>query len=471
MISSNANQAIHDTLLAVQNDLTEYKQYIYRRYEDAPHLSALDVLLMQVTLYVETGGKEGIGRAIVEMPPRHGKTLTVSRLYPTWHLGRNPDHRAMLVSYGQDLANKNSRAARNIIRSPHYQAIFPGTQLAPDSASVAAWDIAAHDGGVDALGIGGGATGKGAHLLILDDLIKSRKEAESETYRNAIWDASTDDLYTRLEPGGAIVMMFTRWHEDDPIGRALERMPHEQWHRLTLPALAEDNDPLGRETGAALWPDRYPLETLETIRETLGSYSFSALYQQSPLPAGGGLFKTERIEALDYTPDCTRVVRFYDLAVTAKRSADYTAGIKLGVTSDERFVILDVYRAQKEFPDVHEAIVQNATVDGRDVHIRLEAEKAGIIGLDYLLRDSRMRPYTIDKRPPEGDKYTRALPFAARIEAGRVAMVRAEWNHALINELRSFPRGAHDDLVDALSGAYGMLSVPEPLFEVINIQI
>lgn len=440
-------------------NLTVFKQVLWRRYERATHLDLLDRALVQVSRYVETNGQAGIGRLIIEMPPRHGKTLTVSRYFPAWHLGRNPNHRIMLVSYGADLADKNSRIARNLIRAPYYRAIFPDIELAQDSRAVDSWDLSQQDGGADALGIGGGATGKGAHILNIDDPVKNRAEAESETYRQRNWEAFTSDLYTRLEPYGAIILTATRWHSDDLTGRALE-MAEEGWRVLRLPALAELGDVLARDEGAALWPQRFSRELLLKTASALGDYEFASLYQQKPIPRGNSLFDTARIELVDYVPECTQVVRFYDLAVTAKKHSDYSVGLKLGLTDDERPVILHVWRAQKEFPDVKAAIVQNAQTDGRAVRIRLEAEKAGLIGLQELLRDPQMRAFTVDAVPPQGDKYSRSLPVASRVNAGRVLMVRGDWNRALLDELGVFPMGAHDDQVDALSGAYDKLSRP-----------
>lgn len=454
---SLADDRTQEALERAQTNLTVFKQVLFRRYQRAPHLDLLDRVLTQVSRYVETGGEYGIGRLIIEMPPRHGKTVTTSRFYPAWHLGRNPDHRIMLVSYGATLSDKNSRMARNLIRSPYYQAIFPNVELAPDSRAVDSWDLASADGGADALGIGGGATGKGAHLLIIDDPVKNRAEAESDTFRTNTWDAFTSDLYTRLEPGGAIIIMATRWHTDDLTGKALQ-MDDEGWKRLRLPALAEDNDPLGREYGAALWEQRFSRANLEKVKTAIGAYDFASLYQQSPMKSGGGLFDATKIEIVDYIPECKQVVRFYDLAVTAKKTSDYTVGLKLGITADERPVILDVWRGQRELPDVQEAIVQNAQMDGASVPIRLEAEKAGIVQLQFLLRDPRMRSFTVDAKAPEGDKYTRAAPVAARVNAGRVLMVKAAWNRALLDELAVFPQGEHDDQVDALSGAYDMIA-------------
>jgi predicted phage terminase large subunit-like protein len=448
-----------------QSDFTAFKRVVWRRYEHAAHLALIDRALTQVARYVETGGREGIGRLMLFGPPRHGKSAT-ARMFAPWFLGRNPDKRFMLLSYSASLAEKHSRASRNLIRSPFYQGVFPGVRLAEDSRAVDSWDIARHDGGMDAIGFGGSMTGKGAHALFVDDAVKSREEAESAVIRDRIFESFTNDAYTRLEPGGAAVIDMTRWHADDLAGRLIEAMPG-QWRVLRLPALAEDNDPLGREPGAALWPDRYPVDVLREIEATIGQYAFSALYQQRPIPVGGRLFDTTRVQVLDTEPECAQTVRFYDLAVTAKRSSDYTAGVRLGVLADESLCVLDVWRGQRELPDVHEAIVQNAAIDGAPTRIRLEAEKAGIVQLQFLLRDARMRPYTIDAVAPAGDKFTRAGPVAARVNAGRLAIVRGAWNRAFLDELSTFPVGAHDDQVDALSGAYAMLSAPKArvLFE------
>jgi len=413
-----------------------------------------------VARYLLTGGAEGIGRLMIFMPPRHGKTQNVSRFFPAWLLGQNPDLRLILASYGATLAQRNSRFVRNLIDNPEYQADFPGVKLASDSAAADIWDIAGRDGGTIAVGVGGGITGHGGNLIVIDDPIKSRAEAESETYRERTYDWYINDLLTRLEePGGAIILMLTRWHTDDLAGRLLTDEAH-LWDILNLPALAGVDDPIGRAEGEALWASRYPVDVLQARRERMGEYAFAALYQQTPLPAGGRLFDTEKIEVVDYTPECIKTIRFYDLAVTEKTRADYTVGLKLGMTCDERPVILDVYRAQRELPDVHEVIVQNASIDGASTRIRLEAEKAGIVQLQFLLRDKRMHRYTVDAVPPEGDKYTRAAPVAARVNAGRVMMVKAGWNRALLDELSTFPLGTNDDQVDALSGAYAYFAEP-----------
>jgi len=378
----------------------------------------LDEYLQQVTRYVESGGKEGIGRLIVEMPPRHGKTLTVSRLYPTWHLGRNPDHRVMLVSYGATLAFRNSRAARNLVRLPAYQETFPGVQLARDSSSVESWSLEGYEGGMDALGIGGGATGKGAHLLIIDDPIKNREEAESEVIREKVWDAWQDDLETRLEPGGAVIVMMTRWHVDDLIGRLLSHRPND-WTRLRLPALAEEGDVLGRAVGEPLWPWRYPRERLEEIRSSRTVYSWVSLYQQRPAPREGGLFKYEVIHRhrRQAPPQLKRIVVAIDPAMSSKRSSDETGVVVAGVGYDGHGYVLDDASGRytpKEWADV--AI---------DLYRQYEADRiVGEVnnGGDLVEMNIRSVDPHVSYKPVRASrgKAVRAEPVASLYEQGKV---------------------------------------------------
>lgn len=445
-ISSGPNQGV---------SLTNFSRSMYSPYVHTPFQALVDEKLAAVARYVESGGKEGIGRLMIFMPPRSGKSLKTSKLFPAWFIGRNPDKRLIMASYGGKLAARNSRTVRNLIKSKRYTEFFPGVRLSDDTASATEWDIAEHEGGAIAAGVGGSIVGHGANCFLIDDPIKSRAEAESRTYRERLIDWY-GDAYTRLqEPGAAVILMHTRWHEEDLAGYLLKEEPND-WEVLCLPAIAEENDPLGRRVGEALWPERYDEKKLEKIRVTLGEYRFAAEYQQSPKPKSGGLFDPELIEIIDFMPDCIQEVRFYDLAVTKKKSSDYTAGIKLGLMQDEEIAVLDMWRRQLTAPDIQEGIVQNAMIDGTAVKIILEAEKAGIIELDYLLRDPRLRGYTIEAKPPVGDKYTRAGPFASRVKGRKVKMVRGAWNRAYLDELAMFPAG-HDDQVDASSGGYDEL--------------
>ena len=436
--------------------LTAFKRDMYRRYQHSDHLQMLDEHLEQVVEYVESEGKSGIGRLIVEMPPRHGKTLTVSRLLPAWFLGRKPDKRLMLVSYGASLAHKNSRYVRNLINSPRYREYFD-IELAHDSKAADAWDLHNFEGGCDALGVLGGATGKGAHLLINDDLIKNRQEAESDVIRERTWDALNDDLMTRLEPGGAVILMATRWHMDDPTGRALKDET-EGWVRLRLPALAEEDDVLDRGPGEPLWSWRYPLEVLRKREAAMGPYSWSALYQQNPVPAEGGIFKLAWFQPyIDVEPEIVWAVRYWDLAMSEKTTADYSVGVTMGQAVDGHFYVLDVSRVRLEWGDVVPHMAEVIIADGKPVAQGVEEKGFMSRAIQELNNDPRLHGFQIWGYPVDTDKVTRALPYAAKCAAGTVHVMNRHWTQSYVEELTSFPNGAHDDQVDASSGAWAML--------------
>jgi predicted phage terminase large subunit-like protein len=427
----------------------------------ADHLEALDRALERVSLYAETGGQRGTYMLLVEMPPRHGKSLTASKMFPAWHLGRCPEQRVMLVSYGQTLATKNSRAARGVLASKPYGDIFRKVALDRSSRSVEAWDLEAHEGGTDAMGVLGGATGKGANVLVCDDLLKNRADAESELVRDRTWDALTDDLLTRLEPGGAVVMFATRWQQDDPQGRMLrlvaEKPQSGPVEHLCFRALAGENDPLARAPGEALWPERYPAEALVAIRDRMTAYSWTALYDQSPIAAAGGLFKADNFTVIGFYPLCDQVVRFWDLAMSERTSADYTVGVKMGMQPNGRPAVLDVQRAQKDWDDVPGFMAEVALKDGPGCTIGFEQKGYMSRAGKALVSDERLHGYSVFGYPKDTDKVTNALPFAARVGQKVVDVVQAFWNDEFLDELMSFPRGAHDDQVDAAAGAYEML--------------
>jgi predicted phage terminase large subunit-like protein len=448
-------------LRLARRSLTTYKRFMWRRYAHAEHLEQLDRALESVARYAETGGAQGIGRLLVMMPPRHGKTLTISRMFPAWYLGRNPDHRVIMASYGSSLAKKNSRFARTQLLMPRYQALFPDTRLDPRSASAEAWDIADREGGLDAMGVGGAVTGKGANVLIWDDPVKNREEAESETIRDKVWDSWADDFYTRLEPGGAVVGVMTRWHMDDWMGRLL-KLEADKWHILRMPALAEPDDLLGRAVGTALWPARYPVPVLADIRGVQGEYGFSALYQQTPTPAEGGLFKRASFKLLQRLPgddELEYVVRYWDLAMSEKDSADYSVGVKLARGHDGRTKVLDVARRQLEWGDVVPFMAETALRDGPGVIIGFEEKGYMSRAGQGLAADTRLHQYGIFGYPKDKDKRTNALPFAARVALEMVDVYDGHWTRDYLDELCSFPFGAHDDQVDASAGAYEMLGM------------
>lgn len=445
---------------AARRSLTAFKRLVWPRYTHAPHLEALDRVLMACSRHARTGGAEGLSHVIVMMPPRHGKTQTVSRLYPAWHLGNCPDHRVILASYGATLAHKSSRYARNVLRTPRYRAVFPGVLLADDSQAVDAWNLAGRDGGMDAMGVGGGVTGKGGHIIIVDDPIKSREEAESETYREKVWDWFNDDLYTRREPGAAVIVIMTRWHHDDLVGRLLREDP-DLWTVIRLPALAEEGDPLGREPGAALWPQRFPAAALAAIRQRLGSHSWNALYQQRPTAREGNMIRRAWLSNfVDVAPRAARRVRYWDKAGTAGGGA-YTAGVLLALDEEGIVYVEDVVRGQWSAGERERVIRQTAELDAQRyghvvIWVEQEPGSGGLESVQATIRNLAGFPVYADR--PTGDKDARLEPFAAQAEAGNVRLLRGAWNAAYVEELAAVPNGACRDQADATAGAFNRLA-------------
>jgi len=278
---------------------------------------------------------------MVFMPPRHGKSEVISRGFPPWYLGRNPDKEIILASYAADLAYDFSRNARNRMRD-HSEEIF-GQQLAADSKSVKNWHIADHKGGFAAAGVGGPITGKGADVAVIDDPVKNWEEAQSKTVREKTWDWYRSTLRTRLSPEGAIVLVMTRWHENDLAGKLLDTQP-EDWDILELPALAREEDPLGREPNEPLWPERYDKDKLNQIRKESGERMWKPLYQQIPPEASeAALWDIENIEknrVRDY-PELQRIVIGVDPAVSDNTESDLTGIVVAGMDHREEMYVLE----------------------------------------------------------------------------------------------------------------------------------
>lgn len=379
---------------------------------------------------------------MVTMPPRHGKSETITVRWPVRELERHPGDNVLVTGYNERFARRFGRKARNVAKA---------RGMALDAEKAAADEWATQVGGVFMTrGVGSPPTGVGFRAIVIDDPIRRREDAESVVYREKVWDWYTDDLYTRLEPGGAIVVVMTRWHEDDLAARALES-ERGRWHVLNLPAISE--------SGAALWPERYPIEALERIRSVMrdseGERSFEALYQQHPTPREGALFKIAAIGVEDAAPAGLRLVRAWDLAASV--DGDFTVGVLMGRDSQGFVHVVDVVRGRWGPGEVERTIRATAERDGVATTIRLpqdpgQAGKAQVSSLTRTLAGFSVRTERVT-----GDKQTRAFPLAAQVEAGNVRMVRASWNASLLSELRGFPLGAHDDQVDAAADAFNEL--------------
>lgn len=449
-------------LILARNDFSTFKKLVWKRYQHAKHLAYIDNYIKQCFKYILTEGKEGINRLIIEMPPRHGKSQNISRLLPGYFLGKFPDKRVLLTSYGASLSEGHSRWIRTLIQTPNYKLIFPETQLAQDSKARAKWDIKDHLGGLEAMGKGGSIVGKGGDLIVIDDIVKNRKEAESSLQRDNDYEWFINDLTTRLEPNGVIISIVTRWHEDDLHGR-LRRLQPNTWTIVKLPAIAEDNDPLDRPVGTALWPSRYSINVLKNIQATSHDYSFNSLYQQNPMSKEGSLFKTSKIKLIDSSQIGTlaKTVMFFDLALSENESADYTVGLKLGETIEGTLVILNVTRVQIEYDELTQYLESVILRNRNKIRYGIEANFFHSKVVKKLLLKPALKGYTIQGIKTTEDKYTRALPIASRIGESLVCCLNEAWQPDLFYELASFPNGKHDDQVDSLSGAYNMLAVSD----------
>lgn len=394
-------------------------------------------------------------RLIVLMPPGSAKSTYASLLFPAWWFTRHPRSSVIAASHTGELAAHFGRGLRNLV-AEHSSAL--GYALARDNH--AAHRFRTTTGGeYFAAGVGGSVTGRRADLVLIDDPIKSHAEADSAQARERLWDWYRSELVTRLKPGGRIVLVMTRWHEDDLGGRLLAS--GDAWRSLRFPALAEAEDPLRRAPGEALWPQWESRAALERKRETVGSRVWQALYQQAPTSPAGLLFPTHRIGVVDAVPAGLHPVRAWDLAATAPvagRDPDWTVGVKLARHPDGRLFVLDVVRLRAGPHEVAQAILSTAAQDGTEVPIGVPQDpgQAGKVQVAWL--STLLSGYRVVASAETGAKPTRATPVAAQVEAGNLALLRGGWNQAFIEELREFPQGRKDDQVDALARAHGLLA-------------
>jgi len=437
--------------------LIAYAAYQWPNYADAAHHR-------MIARHLEMVERGEITRLMITMPPRHGKSMLASEFFPAWYMGRNPDHYVVTATYAQELADDFGRKVKNQIEDVAFQTIFPGVGLADDSKSAKRFHIegsgaggfehtTTQRGAFYAVGVGGPLTGRGAHLLLIDDPVKNREEAESEVIRKKTKDWYTSTAYTRLMPGGRIVVIQTRWHEDDLAGWLLEEHAHEDWTILNLPAI--------NDNGEALWPSQYPVEALERIQRALPPRDWSALYQQRPSPETGDYFKREWIIPVssELIPPISEMLVYggSDYAVTAD-GGDYTVHAVIGVASDGRMYLLDLWRKQAS-SDVWVDSFCHLVRRWRPVGWAEETGqiKSGV-GPFLIKRMIETESYVAREQfPTRGDKAIRAQSIRGRMAMQGLYVSRdAPWLSDLISELMSFPVGVHDDQCDAL-GLIGQL--------------
>jgi predicted phage terminase large subunit-like protein len=420
-------------------------------------------------------------RLMIFAPPRHGKSELSTRRFPAFCLGRNPDWNIISASYNADFATTFGREVRDIVKSKEYQRLFPHVQIKSDNRAAEEWQIE-HNGTAAAkyyaVGVSTGTTGKGAHLFLIDDPVKDRKEVESPGFREDQWDWYRNVVYTRLEENAAIVLTLTRWHFDDLAGRLIQIMEDGKgmpWKIIKLPAipivkkmsdgtpiLNDDGtvpgDALGRKPQDALAPHRFSYASLMDRYEVLGERTFSALYQQEPMSADGGMFQASWFDYADnLTPGRARV-RAWDLA--ASENGDFTAGVLMSKDKDGTFVIENIIRFRGSSMEVEKRVKETAKNDGKSVQIVIPQDpgQAGKAQANYFTR--ALVGYRVKTVRPTGPKESRASGFSSQAENGNVKLVRAQWNQVYLDELSTFPLGTNDDQVDASSDAFNELLGP-----------
>lgn len=476
-------EAIEPEIDSARGGLLAFGRFMKPDYEPAPFHT-----LIAAELDRFVSGE--VPRMILCMPPQHGKSELVSRMLPAYILGREPDTKIITASYADELASRMNLDVQRYIDSPSYQSLFPGTRLASAATTserramreglrarrtAKFFEVVGRRGSYRSAGVGAGIAGMPADVAIIDDPVKDAEQAESEVTLEKVWTWYTGVLMTRIRPPGRVLVTMTRWHELDLVGRLIDMAGQggEQWQVVRLPAIHEAGDALHRhaqdvrEPGAALWPDRYPVDVLRVRRATQGGYQWEGLYQQRPTPPGGAVFKrawfkivTPEVMPGRYVPGVTRC-RYWDSAATAD-GGDWTVGALVSRQPDGTILVEDVLRVQAGPLEVDALIRQTAALDGVEVMIREEQEPGSSGKAIVHARQRTLAGWAYRGEPVDQKKELRWRPFAAQAEAGKVALVQGPWNATFLDELQRVPGGKHDDQADAASGAFLTLA-REPL--------
>jgi len=417
-----------------------------RPYVHAPHLELLSNEI--VDLVARRPGHPK--RLMVTMPPRHGKSELCSHWTPVWALSLDPSTPIILCSYEAEFAAKWGRLARRTTEE-----LYPilGTRIMEDSRAAHRWETPQR-GGMTTAGVGGPITGKGFKLGIIDDPIKNAEEAASERMRENLWEWWQSTFLSREEPEAVLILILTRWHEDDLAGRILASPESKYWRVLNLQALAGHEDPLGREEGEALWPDRFDEVELENKRAQMGSRVFESLYQQNPSPPEGSGIKRLWWKWYDKAPKLEQfdqIVQSWDPTFDNADSSDYVVGQVWGRIGRD-FYALDCVRQRLDTPDTIRAIKQITEQYPQARTKLIERSASGFAIIQLLQREMRgITPVGTKGKSKEVRLHWGVNSVAAVIERGQVFLPRGvSWAGVLVDEAAQFPHGTHDDMVDSM---------------------
>ena len=436
-------------------------------------------LIAKELMMVESGETT---RLMIFAPPRHGKTYEISEFFPAWYLGRNPSDQIIAATYNYERAGDVGRAVRNQLVDPLYSEVFPGCSLAQTSKSVNR--LKTDQGGTYfSVGINGALTGRGADLLLVDDPVKGKEDVQSSISKRKLENWFNTVAYTRLMPGGKVIIVITRWSYDDLAGYLLEEQAHENWRVIDLPAIAEmDGDILGRNTGEALWPDRYPVPVLNKIRTTLGTRDWNSLYQQRPIAEEGGMFSINDVQrysqnelqafkaALRMGADFDELTgpgRLYekfkfksiacswDTAFKESELNDPSACTIWGETNSG-YYLLRCFNKQLGYPALKKKVIEiydsNRLLYGfsNARHPVIIEDRASGQSLIQDLKANTTIPVLAMKTP--GSKHVRFDDCTKYFEAGNVYFPdKARWLVTVETQLSRFPYDKHDDIVDSIS--------------------
>lgn len=443
--------------------LADFILYTYPNYQMGLFHKYLCDLLDKFIADIEAGKTP---RLIVTAPPRHGKSEILSRRLPAYLLGKYPDYQIINASYSADLASRMNLDVQKIIDDRLYKNVFPnvvlpkkGSGLKRDSET---FEIIGGKGGLRSAGVGGGITGMGAHLLLIDDPVKDAKEASSELIQKNIWEWFTTTAYTRLMPKNGVIIIMTRWHLNDLAGMIISNQSQpdyeaQKFELINFPAIAKCDEMIDgvlfRKKGEALHPERYSVDYLNNTRVMVGEYTWNALYQQHPVPGGGNIFKDEWFKFYNNmeTPVFDDMLVSWDMSFKGGEDNDFVVGQVWGKKGVD-FYLVDEVRFQGGFTKASDAVVSLHKKYPKVLTTLIEDKANGSAIIDYL----NTKIYGLIPITPGESKQARAEAVSPLVRAGNVyipSITECQWVPSYMKELTDFPYAAHDDRVDATSQA------------------